>query len=295
MARPTTGITPDSPAGRVLLALRAGPMTSGELDERIPGFNRETRFLVTRGLVVRPKGLKGGYWTITDAGSAACPLRNPLAAKVTPPPTGAALGRRLVDDTPCTTASVPMRPTQEKEAPMKNPWKQINANGGGTAATTAPEAITRAISGVPCEMPITCEALVTRAITLGAEHERHTLINIVRKMAAEGDVVGAIGATAARRYFDPRTEAGASAGPAVASPTVAEPPAEHVDPSPAPPAATGAEADPAPIEYALYSDGRLAIIDGDEILVLPCADTLRLARFLGCFEFAATTHQPLAA
>ena len=41
------------------------------------------------------------------------------------------------------------------------------------------------------------------------------------------------------------------------------------------------------IEFSIYDDGRLAIIDGDEILVLPPDATRRLGRFLGYFEALA--------
>ena len=41
------------------------------------------------------------------------------------------------------------------------------------------------------------------------------------------------------------------------------------------------------IELSIYDDGRLAIIDGDEILVLPPDATRRLGRFLGYFEALA--------
>lgn len=41
------------------------------------------------------------------------------------------------------------------------------------------------------------------------------------------------------------------------------------------------------IEFSIYDDGRLAIIDGDEILVLLPDATRRLGRFLGYFEALA--------
>lgn len=71
-------ITADNNDGRVLLALRAGEMTPGELAERglhFPGW------LITAGYVARD----ADYYRITEAGRAACPFRNPLAATVVAP------------------------------------------------------------------------------------------------------------------------------------------------------------------------------------------------------------------
>ena len=50
-----------------------------------------------------------------------------------------------------------------------------------------------------------------------------------------------------------------------------------------------------PVEFAVYSDGRLAIIDSDEILVLKPDDVRRLAFFLGCFDPKTAVPQLLAA
>lgn len=67
-------ITADNAEGRSLLALRAGPMTPGEVSARIgqsvPGW------LLKAGLVTQDDS----YYRITEAGRAACPHRNPLAA-----------------------------------------------------------------------------------------------------------------------------------------------------------------------------------------------------------------------
>lgn len=67
-------ITSANPEGRALLALRAGPMTPTEVGARIgcslPGW------LIKVGYVV----LDDSYYRLTEAGRAACPYRNPLAA-----------------------------------------------------------------------------------------------------------------------------------------------------------------------------------------------------------------------
>lgn len=68
-------ITADSMEGRLLLALRAGEMTNGELAERLGHVGGITN-LIRLAFVVSI----GGYYRITDAGRVACPYRNPLAA-----------------------------------------------------------------------------------------------------------------------------------------------------------------------------------------------------------------------
>ena len=74
-------ITVDNDAGRALLALRAGEMTSGAITERLGSWGVVSA-LARAGLV---EGDTGG-WRLTAAGRAACPLRNPLAATVLKPP-----------------------------------------------------------------------------------------------------------------------------------------------------------------------------------------------------------------
>lgn len=70
-------LTADNNDGRVLLALRAGVMTTGEFYAR--GLS-VSGWLIKEGLI---DPVDGGY-RITEAGRSACPLRNPLAAKVAP-------------------------------------------------------------------------------------------------------------------------------------------------------------------------------------------------------------------
>ena len=60
--------------------------------------------------------------------------------------------------------------------------------------------------------------------------------------------------------------------------------APSTDAAATPAATPDAPAAPAEIEFAVYSDGRLAIFDGDEILILPPEATRRLGYFLGCLE-----------
>lgn len=72
-------MTADNNDGRVLLALRAGEMTPGELSERglyFPGW------FIKAGYVV----YSGSSYRMTEVGRAACPFRNPLAAPGIVPP-----------------------------------------------------------------------------------------------------------------------------------------------------------------------------------------------------------------
>lgn len=75
-------LTADSGAGRLLLALRRGPHTAGLLEEQGIGLgNGLMPLLLKAGLAVKDDG----EYRITEAGRAACPFRNPLAAKPATP------------------------------------------------------------------------------------------------------------------------------------------------------------------------------------------------------------------
>ena len=72
-------ITADSRLGIVLLALRAGPMTPDQIAERWPtGHNLAEAVRLDLAEKV------GDEYRLTEAGRAAAPLRNPLAATVAP-------------------------------------------------------------------------------------------------------------------------------------------------------------------------------------------------------------------
>lgn len=71
-----SAITADSLEGRILLALRAGEMDSSSCQERFKCFSQAAVDLVRAGLIERGDE----SYRITEAGRAACPFRNPLAA-----------------------------------------------------------------------------------------------------------------------------------------------------------------------------------------------------------------------
>lgn len=298
-SRPKTGITSDSPAGRVLQALRAGPMTNGELDERFPGRHvSHILGILARAGLARKDGQQG-WWQLTDAGRTACPLRNPLAAVVTPPPAGAAGGRLTANNTPRTTASAPTRSVTTPTHPLEEIAIMSKSTPG--PASKARPAIAAAIADIDQAHAISREVLIARAAC--PDIARNTLKSAIKNMVSEGIVIAACGATSARRYFDVRTQWVADDAPVASK-------GERAEPSPAsavpaalprtdapPPAPANDTAAPGAVEFALYSDGRLAIIDGDDILVLPPEDMRRLVHFLGCFDVpdGIPLPQPLAA
>lgn len=73
-------ITVDNVDGRTLLALRAGPMTAGELSAR--NGSGVAGWLIKAGYITQDDS----FYRITEAGRAACPYRNPLAAPGVVPP-----------------------------------------------------------------------------------------------------------------------------------------------------------------------------------------------------------------
>ena len=174
----------------------------------------------------------------------------------------------------------------ESEPDMKN----ITVNPKKNTVLAARDALSKAICGIDRAHAITRDELIGRADT---DLERVTLKNAVKRMCSEATVLGAFGATAARRYFDIRTLNAVCANsqtgidtalPASSTPkttTAATPAAEANQKAPA---IAAQPTNAGQIEFSVYSDGRLAIIDGDEILVLHPEDTRRLGCFLGCFE-----------
>lgn len=78
----TPAIAADSREGRLLLALRRGPHEPGELAEQFGKLSGLQGQLVRAGLIA----YDGDFYTLTEAGRAVCPFRNPLAAKPATPP-----------------------------------------------------------------------------------------------------------------------------------------------------------------------------------------------------------------
>ena len=92
---------------------------------------------------------------------------------------------------------------------------------------------------------------------------------------------------------DPPAAPGDEAGPRIAQELAAIADAiGDMEPEPAPCIAEAAAqvaqvaAPPARIEFAMWDDGRVSIYDGDHLLMLHAADTIRLARLLGVPGYA---------
>lgn len=291
-------ITVDNDAGRALLALRAGEMTSGAITERI-GNGGVVSALARAGLV---EGDADG-WRLTAAGRAACPLRNPLAATVLKPPP------------PALTTNHPWRTLPPRLMP---PIKEIAMPESKTAETIAQATARLAAANATAE---TAQAAAPAAAAPGVQDAASVVLSILasatgglkrgvlirRSGLTEGTVDSAISRLVKRGQAEraqygvirrvgdaavaatPVAPAAPTTKPATAPTVAKQPPRKVAAPAAQPPKSTEDE-----VEFAVYSDGRLAIIDGDEILVLQRADTYRLANFLCLFE-VDLIDQPRAA
>ena len=226
--------TANSPEGRMLLALRAGPMSTAELTERFPCGHRGYT-LRRRGLAV----LADEVWSLTPAGRDACPLRNPLSATVTPPP------------------STPGESDMPRSTPQQSHTDKIRL-----LLQKAPDGLSRKEILQRLDLP---ESSVDNAICL-----------LVRRGEAMRPRYGVIAATATLTPIE-----GALM------------PSSPSDEKPARPKKQP-EIPPTEVDFSVYADGRLAIIDGDEILVLKPEDTRRLGQFLGCFDPSTWQQRPAA-
>lgn len=130
MAKPETGkpITAGSAYGKALLALRPDPgMTSAEASERWQTYGTNYFTELRRlGLVA----YDGETWTLTAAGRAACPYRNPLLAAA---PEGSA-------ELP---ANVPEKSTMQGKTTVSNTDMLAAIKAAGPAGTTAKALIKR--------------------------------------------------------------------------------------------------------------------------------------------------------
>lgn len=248
-------ISADSLVGRVLLRVRAGKISSAELAECFPALGGMQSY-VRKGLVT---GDKYG-WILTDAGRAACPLRNPLAASVLPAPIATSPRVASVG-----TASEPMRrpaqPVNEvKHMPVKEK-KQTAVDIVRALLTATPSGVTR-------------KDLI-RTTNLSESQVDAAILNLIRLGEATRKSYGVICAT---EHFRPSAAVSPTIGTTQAivqrvTPRTAEV-AEH-------------------IEFSIRDDGHLSIIRQAETLVLSPNDTQRLGRFLSRFELC-NNHQPTA-
>lgn len=266
-------ITADSVAGRVLLALRAGTTSNGELSGRVPDYTRFMGMLVRAGYVLRSEN----GWQLTDAGRAACPLRNPAAATITPPATAPLKRSPAPVGLPAKTAPQthvhrPVKTIHRGGIRMPNPARTSNP----TAVDQVRRLLIDAPDGLARKVLIKRTGLADHAID-------NAIVNLIKLGEAVRKGYGVIAAVPARAEV---TAARVAQSAAIAAAAPAEVPAPVVLPSPriaVKDAATQLPAAAAPsaaIDFAIYDDGRLAITDGDELFVLPPDATRRLCMFL---------------
>ncbi len=256
-----TTYTANSLEGRTLLALRAGPMSTSALAGRFPA-GHKAHVLRKRGLVA----LADEVWTLTAAGRAACPLRNPLATAHRAQPSAAPV--RVA------AAGVTTKPTR----------LPAQATTGGTAMprTTAGQS---AVDKVRCLLNESPEGVARKCIigktSLSEASVDNAIYNLIKSGEATRKSYGVIAATSALiRIEGALVPVAAAATPAAKTQGTAE---QAGDAKPSEDKTENASA----VEFSVYSDGRLAIIDGTEILVLQPDATRRLGYFLGCFEMNA--------
>ena len=271
-------ITVDNDAGRALLALRAGEMTSGAITERI-GNGGVVSALARAGLV------EGDFdgWRLTAAGRAACPLRNPLAATVLKPPPPA-----LTTNHPWRTLPPRLMPSiKEIAMPESKTAETIAQATARLAAANATTETAQAAAPTASAPAVQDAATIVLGILASATGGLKRGVLIRRSGLQEGTVDSAISRLVKRgqaeraQYGVIRLVGGASAAaavpaaaPAPVAPKIEKPQALALAPAPANPA----------FDFALHDDGRLAISAGDDVLVLQRNDTYRLARFLGLFD-----------
>ncbi len=243
-------IMADSLKGRTLLALRAGPVSSAALAERF-GISAPTSLLESAGLIEGD----AEAWRLTDAGRAACPLRNPAASKVAPPVAGA-ISRRIPHASPVSAVTAPLR-----QAPaIYHPQREAAMDQ--TYQPTTFDVLRALLKQRPNGMPR--KELIKHIDAKRLDCAMHTLIKRgeLRRLGYGWIALVETGNTA------PAT--------APAAPFTVLPP-------PLAPTANTSPADKSG-EFALFDDGRLVIDINTTPLTLNPKQTRRLAHFLGCFD-----------
>lgn len=134
MSRP---IAADSALGRLMIALRAGPMIPAEICERL-GHSASAQISEGRARGLIEKAADGESARLTAAGVAACPLRNPLSAIVTPPKSAAMIARRRLSPSPLT----PQEPKMKSTVPPVSQRVLAAIQAAGAAGITRQKLLT---------------------------------------------------------------------------------------------------------------------------------------------------------
>lgn len=251
--------------GKTLLALRAGPMTNGELYERFPS-GHSVSALAKAGLA---ESCDNG-WRLTDAGRAACPLRNPTAAAITPP---------VVAPLKRSPAPVGLPAKTAPQTSVRRP--ETIATTGGTRMQPAPTNHPTAVDQVRRLLIEVPDGLARKDIIkrtgLADYAVDNAIVNLIKAGKAVRKGYGVVAPAAesvgvmAARLAQPSATAAVAGDPANT--------ASIVSTGPGDPGQTIPE-----IDFMIHEDGRLVIWYDDEVFVLPPDATHRLCRFLDHIE-----------
>ena len=252
-------ITADSHEGRVLLALRAGPLSPDVLSDRWP-----TGHAMGKCVAKRLVEKVDGEYRLTAAGRAACPQRNPAAATVGTSPAGA-LSRRVAQATPVSAVTAPARAAlvvqpSPKEMPMTKSDQPSTLDKIRVLLMQHPDGLSRK----ELLKHFTSAPSVDNAICI--------LVKNGEARRLKYCWIAAIASV--------ETTAQAPAAPVTPLPAVAH----QALPAVASAQATPADADDEDIEFAIFNDGRLLIDATPVPITLNPKQTKRLAHFLGCFD-----------
>lgn len=269
MPRPPTAFTADSDAGRILLALRAGPLTATELGDRFGRFTHMGK-LVSRGLVAA----EAGSYRLTPAGRDLCPFRNPLAAahRAAPAPTPPELAMP--------TPPEPAMPTPKNTSTRTTVLRHLTAAGAlgitrqellrivddeGTLNNVIQYLVRNQLVVRPAK------GLLVAAEFAGRHAELAALQAVLTPTPAPG-------AAPADQPSVSETTDGSEAAALLCRRISPEPPPPR-PPLPDPAAAGESVADD--VRFALWEDGQLDICTPRGVLELPPRATQRLVSFLG--------------
>lgn len=252
----------DSDAGRLLLALRAGATTSAQLTERFGRGSALIGSLVRNGLVVQD----GGAYRLTEAGRAACPLRNPLAAGVTPPAVA-----KLPPE--------PAMPASQYTCSRTTVLRHLTAAG---AQGVTRQALLRVVDDER-----TLNTVIQALVRNGQAVRPQKGLLVAAEFAGQHAGLAALTAPltpppapVAAPAVQPQVT-GDNSGSETAGPTSLASTRREDAPSPA--VAAAGEGSPVAddIRFALWEDGQLDICTPRGVLEIPPAATDRLIRFLG--------------
>lgn len=262
----TVKYSANSREGKTLLALRAGPMTNGELYERFPSGHLVST-LVKAGLA---ESCDNG-WRITDAGRAACPLRNPAVATIRKP-----MPARLARS----TAPIGLPAKTAPQTSVRRPEK-LTHTGETRMPTNARSSNQTAVDQVLQVLIDDPEGVMRKDIIkqthLSDAAVDNAIVNLIKTGKARRKSYGVIApvSSGAKDIAARLAQSGATAsvaGDPASSATAG--PADPADPSQAIPE----------IDFMIHEDGRLTIWYDDEVFVLPPDATHRLCRFLDHLE-----------